>query len=34
MYLTDEAVFETLRFVATLPPGSEIAFNMYCLRRF
>jgi methyltransferase (TIGR00027 family) len=27
MYLTDEAVFETLRFVATLPPGSEIVFQ-------
>ena len=27
MYLTEEAVFETLRYVASLAPGSEIVFE-------
>jgi len=29
MYLTGEAVLETLRYVAGLPPGSEIVFQYY-----
>lgn len=32
MYLTQEAIFETLRFVASLPKGSAIIFD-YCLQR-
>jgi methyltransferase (TIGR00027 family) len=29
MYLTEAAVFETLRYVASLAPGSEIVFQYY-----
>jgi len=29
MYLTEEAVFETLRYVASLAPGSEIVFDYF-----